>query len=79
MAAEDIRWLLALTAPRMIAGSASWYCRLELDDATIAAGERIMVKTLEGGKQRIRSELALAPGHCVRRTRWRARLGSATR
>ena len=60
VAGEDIRWLLSLTAPRMIAGSASWYRRLELDDATIAASEQVIIRTLAGGKQLTRRELAAA-------------------
>src|SRR5581483_3201619 len=60
VAAEDIRWLLSLTAPRMIAGSTSWYRRLELDSTTIAASEQAMTKALEGGKQLTRRELAAA-------------------
>src|SRR5881409_1343160 len=31
----DIRWLLALTAPRVHAANASWYRRLELDYAIV--------------------------------------------
>ncbi len=60
VAGEDIRWLLSLTAPRRIAADASWYRRLELDDATIAASEQVIIKTLTGGKQRTRRELAAA-------------------
>lgn len=60
VAAEDVRWLLSLTAPRIIAGNASWYRRLELDGATIAASEQVIIKTLEGGRQLTRRELAAA-------------------
>ncbi len=60
VAAEDIRWLLALTAPRMIAGSAYYYRQLELDGATLAASNAVIVRTLQGGKQFTRRELAAA-------------------
>lgn len=62
VAAEDIRWLLALTAPSRIASHASWYRRFELDDATIARSCAVFAETLRGGKQLTRRELAAALG-----------------
>ena len=56
----DIRWMLALTAPRVNTGNASWYRKLELDDATFARSNAVLVKALAGGKQRTRPELASA-------------------
>jgi hypothetical protein len=58
VAAADIRWLLTLMAPRRIASNASWYRRLELDDATLAKSNAVFAKTLQGGKQLTRRELA---------------------
>jgi hypothetical protein len=58
--ARDIRWLLTLMAPRNIANNALWYRRLELDDATFAASNAVFAKTLQGGKQLTRKELAAA-------------------
>lgn len=60
VAAEDIRWLLALTAPRMIASSAYYYRQLELDDATLASSNAVIARALQGGKQLTRRELAAA-------------------
>jgi hypothetical protein len=60
VASEDIRWLLALMAPGRIASMASWYRRFELDEATFARCNAIFTKTLQGGKQLTRQELAAA-------------------
>jgi hypothetical protein len=60
VAAEDIRWLLKLLAGRSMAGNARWYRRLELDDATLAKSNAVIAKTLRGGKQLTRRELAAA-------------------
>jgi len=60
--AADIRWLLTLMAPRRIANTASWYHRLELDDATFAKSRAVFAQTLQGGKQLTRQELAAALG-----------------
>lgn len=56
---EDIRWLLALTAPRVNAAAASYYRKLELDEATFARSNAVLVKALQGGKQLTRPELAV--------------------
>ncbi len=53
----DIRWLLALTGPRVNAGNASNYRALELDDGLIARGHDVLAKALEGGKELTRPEL----------------------
>jgi len=53
----DIRWLLALTSPRVNAGNASWYRRLELDDTLFMRSNAVLTKTLQGGKQLTRAEL----------------------
>ena len=53
----DIRWILALTAPRVNAVNASWYRRLELDDALFSWSNAVLAKALQGGKQLIRAEL----------------------
>jgi hypothetical protein len=57
---EDIRWLLALTGPRVHALNAFMYRRTELDDALFARSTDILVKALEGGNHRTRDELAAA-------------------
>ncbi|MDQ2888137.1 MAG: winged helix DNA-binding domain-containing protein [Chloroflexota bacterium] len=57
VAPADIRWLLALTAPRVNAAAAYWYRRLELDDSLFARSNTALTKALQGGKQLTRPEL----------------------
>ncbi len=54
----DIRWLLALTAPRVSALLAYYDRQLELDDATFQQSNTALTKALQGGKQLTRTELA---------------------
>lgn len=56
----DIRWLLALTAPRIYATTASRRRQLELDDSVFKQSDAVLVKALEGGKQLTRLELVAA-------------------
>lgn len=51
VAANDVRWMLALLTPRVIAGSAGRYRQLELDEAVFARSGRIAEKALEGGRR----------------------------
>ena len=60
VAAEDIRWILTLAAPGVIARNARRYTQLELDDKTLSAAESILVRSLRDGRQLIRKELAAA-------------------
>ena len=53
----DIRWLLALTAPRVHAVNAPRYRELELDDATLKRSRKALTKALHGGQQLTREEL----------------------
>src|SRR5713101_5545905 len=53
----DIRWLLALTAPRVNAANAHWYRRLELDDTVFMRSNAVLAKALQGGKHLTRPEL----------------------
>jgi hypothetical protein len=56
----DIRWMLALTAPR-INRAMSYYNRiLELDDETFARSNAAIRKALKGGKHLMRKELGAA-------------------
>lgn len=59
VAAEDIRWMLALTAPRVRAVMASYDRKLELDDKVFAKSAAAITKALTGGQRRVgkRSEL----------------------
>jgi len=57
VAASDVRWLLALVAPRIIARNARRYSQLELDERTLARSNAVLAAALQGGKQLNRSEL----------------------
>jgi hypothetical protein len=54
---EDIRWLLALTGPRVHVASGSIYRKEGLDDATLRRGDKVVARALEGGKCLTRAEL----------------------
>lgn len=54
----DIRWLLALLAPRMIQRAAPRWRELGLDDKTFGKSQAVLARALEGGKQLIRAEIA---------------------
>ncbi|HET6148210.1 MAG TPA: winged helix DNA-binding domain-containing protein [Polyangia bacterium] len=56
----DIRWLLRLTAPRVQAQSATYYRQAGLDVRTLARGDEVLARTLQGGKQLTRDELGAA-------------------
>jgi hypothetical protein len=53
----DIRWLLALTAPRVHAVNAHRYRQLALDEATLKRSLKALTKALRGGKPVTRDEL----------------------
>jgi hypothetical protein len=57
VAAEDLRWLLALTAPRVKATMASYNRKLELTPDVFRRGHKAIAKALEGGKHLTRTEL----------------------
>jgi len=57
VAPADIRWLLALTAPRVHALSAFYYRRAELDAKLFSKTQSLMIKALEGGRHLTRSAL----------------------
>jgi Winged helix DNA-binding domain len=54
----DIRWMLALTAPRIIAASSYYYRTLGLDGTVFSHTNAILAKALQGGKHLTRIELA---------------------
>lgn len=58
VAAADIRWMLALTAPRVHALNASYYRKYGLDATTQALANAVLMQVLQGGKQCTRDELA---------------------
>lgn len=54
---EDIRWLLALSAPRVHALNAYYYRQAGLDDKTIKKSCAMIQRSLAGGKHMTRGEL----------------------
>ena len=58
VAADDIRWLLALSGPRVLQGNAGRLRRLGLDARTLARSEKVVASALEGGNRLTRDELA---------------------
>lgn len=60
VAPADIRWLLMLTAPRVHAVNAFMYRQSGLDKAIFRKSNAVLEKTLQGGKQLTRKELASA-------------------
>ena len=60
VAAADVRWMLSLVAPRTIAGAAGRHKELELDSRTFSRSAAVLAKTLDGGAQLTRAEIAAA-------------------
>ena len=60
VAPDDIRWLLALTAPRVNAKAGPNYRRYELDAAVFKQTNKVLSRALQGGKHRTRAELKAA-------------------
>lgn len=54
----DIRWLLALTAPRVHAMNGSMYRKVGLDDRVAAKCRTVLERALRGGRHLTRTELA---------------------
>ena len=60
VAATDIKWLLALSAPRVLANNAYYYKQLGLDTKVFNRSCAMMSRVLEGGEFKTRAELAVA-------------------
>ena len=60
VAPADLRWLLALTAPHIHRGSASYNRQLELDPPTVSRSHKAIARALEGGACLTRAELGAA-------------------
>ena len=60
VASQDVRWLLALLTPRVIAHSAGRYRQLGLDEATFGRSKEVFAKALQGGQQLTRDEMLQA-------------------
>ena len=70
VALRDLRWMLALTAPRISRTLASYNRRLEITPAIVRRSHSAIAKALEGGKHLTRAELAAVLA--------RARVGALT-
>jgi hypothetical protein len=57
VAAEDVRWMLELLAPRVIAGTAGRYSQLGLDAAAFARSRHLASQALQGGKHLTRGAM----------------------
>lgn len=57
VAAEDLRWMLALSAPQINTVMATYNVSLGLDQHTFERSKAIMAKSLEGGRQLTREEI----------------------
>jgi hypothetical protein len=60
VAPEDIRWLLALTGPRINVRCGPNYRKYELDTATFKRSNRIISKALQSAKHLTRADLKIA-------------------
>lgn len=58
VARDDIRWLLALSGPRVQQGNAGRNRQLGLDARTLTRTEKVVTSTLQGGNRLTRDELA---------------------
>ena len=56
----DLRWMLALTSPRVNAYNATYYRKFELDDSTFKRSNARLGQVLQGGKAQTRPELESA-------------------
>jgi hypothetical protein len=55
---DDLRWLLTLSAPRVLAGSRGRHRELGIDDATAERSNALLAGAVAGGRHRTREELA---------------------
>ena len=76
VAAADLGWMLALSAPRVHTANAYWYRWLEVDDVVARRGRIVVTTALRGGKQLTRAELGLALGNAKIQVSNRQRLAA---
>src|SRR5271163_3150315 len=57
VAADDIRWMLALLAPRIIAGSIGRHRRLGIDAPVMARSRKTVTASLRDGRQLTRKQM----------------------
>ena len=58
VARDDLRWLMALSGPRLQAFNRPYYRKLGLDDALLARSFDLIARALEGGTHLSRKEIA---------------------
>jgi hypothetical protein len=58
LTAADLRWVLALSAPRVHQANSYYYRMLDLDGKTLARSQAVLLRALAGGRHRTRTELA---------------------
>ena len=58
VAPKDIRWMLKLTAPRILAGNRHYCRKTGLDDRSLARCRKLIERALAGGRHLTRAELA---------------------
>ncbi|MGM9473591.1 winged helix DNA-binding domain-containing protein [Pseudarthrobacter sp. YS3] len=56
---EDLRWLMALSAPRLHQGNEATYRRTGIDAATAEAGTQVLADAVRGGRHQTRDQLAM--------------------
>lgn len=72
VAPSDIRWMLALTAPRVHALNAYYYRQSGLDGATLMRAEKVLSDCLRGGQHLTRKEIEVVlRGHGITATGFR--------
>ena len=54
----DIRWMLELTAPRVMAIAGTQHRQFQLDNGVFSKCEKALISAMEGGKQLMRNEIA---------------------
>ena len=62
VARDDIRWMLALSGPRVDAISAHYYRKMELDERTFTRSRKVLGRVLRDGTYLTRPELGAALG-----------------
>ena len=62
VAPADLRWMAALTGPRVKSMAASYHRRQGIDGRVLARSRDVMVRALEGGRHLTRAEIAAAFG-----------------
>lgn len=63
VAAADLRWLLALLGPGLVAGSQHRHRQLELDEATFARSFQVLESALRDGRSGTRKDVMAAMEH----------------